>query len=190
MATTLLISETFIRDNTVFNKNVDIQDIVNNVGVAQDMFLEPILGTTFYHHIEAAYSAQTLTADEVTLMTYVKPMLAWRAAEMSLPFLTFNIKNKGPQTQGGDNSASVDSSILFYLKKEIINRAEWYAARLEKYLFLNQSLFTLYVTQGNVDLQPDRDSGYDSGFATYGNGCGYSGPRCNGFNGFWNSNGY
>lgn len=188
MATVLLISETYIRENTIFNKNVDAQDIANNIGVSQDMFLEPILGTTFYNSIEAKYSAQTLSANEVILMTYIKPMLAWRAAEMTLPFLTWNVKNKGPQTQRGDNSDPIDQSTFFYIKKEITNRAEWYAQRLERYLTLSGYLFTDYVVTGNVDLTPDHDSGYDAGFSTYDDW--NMNNRCNGFNGFWNRNGY
>lgn len=186
MVTQLLVSETYIRENTVFSKNVDAQDIANNIGVAQDMFLEPILGTTFYDALQLSYSAQTLTANETTLMMYIKPMLAYKAAEMTLPFLTYNIKNKGPQVSFGDNSAQVDNTVMLYLKKEIENRAEWYAARLEKYLVLNGSLFPLYVAaSSNQNINPDHASGYDSGFGLYdnyncGNRCGSS------FNGFWN----
>jgi len=187
MAEVLLISETYIRENTVFNKNVDIQDIVNNIGVAQDMFLEPILGSTFYDALQLAYSAQTLTANETALVLIIKPFLAYKAAVMSLPFLHYNIKNKGIQTQSGDNSAAADNSVMFYLKKELENRAEWYGQRLERYLLINGNLFTLYVSQSsNQDLNPDHSSGYDSDFATYPT-CGYN-NRCNGFNGFFNTN--
>jgi len=169
MAIINLISETFIRENTVFNKNVDAQDIANNISVAQDMFLEPILGSNFYLQIQNSYSAQTLSANETTLVLNIKPFLAWKAAEMTLPFLTYNIKNKGPQTEFGDNSAAVDNSVMFYLKKEIQNRAEWYGTRLERYLFLNQSLFPTYQSQtGNQDIIADKSgSAYDSGIATY-----------------------
>lgn len=187
--TVLLISETYLRDTIPFNKNVDISDLVTNISPAQEMFLEPVLGTTFYDYIQVQYSAQTLTVDEITLMTYIKPFIAYKTAVITLPFLQYQIKNKGPQSQNGDNSSQVDNSVLFYLKKELENRAEWYDARLQRYLFLNQTLFPLYVTQGNVDLQPNRDSGYDAGFSTYNVGCGT--PNCNGnFNGFFNRNGY
>lgn len=173
MATVLFVSETYIRENTIFNKNVDTQDITNNVGVSQDMFIEPILGSTFYQALELAYSAQTLTANEEVLMTYIKPVVAWRAAQLTLPFLTFNVKNKGPQTQNGDFSQSVDTSVMFYLKKEIENRAEWYSQRLATYLCQNANLFPSYTAPGVTNIQPNHQGGYDSGFATYGN-CGYN----------------
>lgn len=174
MATVLFVSETYIRSNTVFNKNVDTNDIANNVGVSQDMYIEPILGTTFYDALQLSYSAQTLTNDEITLMTYIKPVVAWRAAQLTLPFLTFNVKNKGPQTQNGDFSEPVDTNIMFYLKKEVENRAEWYTQRLATYLCQNANLYPLYTSPGTTNIQPTHQGAYDSGFATYNNFCGYN----------------
>jgi hypothetical protein len=105
---------------------------------------------------------------------------------MSLPFIYVQIKNKGPQLQSGENSASVDQSTFFYLKKELENRSEWYGQRLEKYLYLNQSLFPTYQVQSsNQDLIADKSiNAYDSGFATYDN-CNYIGIGCRDFNGFF-----
>ncbi len=186
MTTVLLVSETYIRESTPFNQNLDVQDIVNNIGIAQEMNLEPVLGTAFYDYIQTVYSAQTLSANETTLMLYIKPFVTYSAAELSLPFIHYRIKNKGISTQTGDFSAPADNSVMFYLKKELINRKEWYAARLEKYLVLNGSLFPLYVAaSSNQNINPDHASGYDSGFGLYdnyncGNRCGSS------FNGFWN----
>lgn len=189
MATQLLVTETYIRDNTPLSQNLDIKDIVHNIGPAQDMFLQPILGSTFYNHIESAYSAQTLTTNETVLYLLIQPMLAYRAAEMSLPFIQYQIKNKGPQTQFGDNSTSVDATAFNYLRNELKNRAEFYTQRIDKYLIHNGSLFTLYQNPGtNVDMYPDLKDAYDSGFATY-SSC-YN-NRCGGsFNGFWNTNLY
>jgi hypothetical protein len=185
------ISETSIRANTVFNLNVDIKDLVNNIPVAQDMYLEPILGTDFYDALQLTYSAHTLNADETDLMNHIKPMLAYKTASISLPFIYASIKNKGPQLQNGDNSTSVDSSTHFYLKKEIENRAEWYTVRLQRFLTNNGNKFPLYVSQStDTDLYPDKTQGYDSGFGRY-DGCNYT-PNsfCNGFNGFWRTNIY
>lgn len=181
MALINLISEAYIRENTVFSKNLDTKDIANNIGISQDMFLEPILGSTFYDEIQTKYSAQTLNANETALVLEIKPFLAYKAAVISLPFIHYQIKNKGIQTQSGDNSSPADNSVMFYLKKELENRAEWYNKRLERYLYLNQTLFPTYQSQtGNQDITADKSSStYDSGFATY--------PDNNShFNGFYN----
>jgi hypothetical protein len=169
----------------MFNKNTDMQDMVTQIPTAQDMFLEPILGTAFYDYIQLAYSAQTLTADETLLVSHIKPLLAWKTAVLSLPFLNYNIKNKGAQSQSSDFSTSVDLTTTNYLKNELENRSEWYAERLQRYLQINGNLFPLYNTQTSTeDLTPDRTSGYDSGFGQYPGGSGYGcltcGPNWNG----------
>ena len=164
----LFISETYIRENTPLNQNLDIKDIVNNIPSAQDMYIQPILGSNFYDYLLGVYSAQTLTSDEQTLVMLIKPALAYRSAEMSLPFVQYQIKNKGPQSQFGDNSNQVEMTQLSYLRNELKNRAEFYDTRLKKYLCDNGSKFPQYTTNNNVDILPEKGaSGYDSGFATY-----------------------
>jgi hypothetical protein len=169
MATTKIdfISESYIRENTVLNQNLDIKDIVNNINVAQDMYIQPILGTNFYDELLTKYNDQTLTADETTLVLHIKPGLAYRASEMSLPFIQYQIKNKGPQTQSGDNSESVDNSILLYLRNELVNRAEFYEQRLVNYLSDNKDLFDGYITDNDSDIKPTDSGNYDGGFAFY-----------------------
>ncbi len=164
----LFVSETYIRENSVMNINVDIKDVYQSAYVAQDMHIEPILGSNLYQALQLSYSAQTLTADEITLMEYIKPVVSWRATQLTLPFLTFNVKNKGPQSQNSDFSTGVGTAELFYLKKEVENRAEWYSQRLINYLCQNGNLFPLYVNPGTSNTYPDKKaSAYDSGFATY-----------------------
>jgi hypothetical protein len=166
---TYFISETYLRENTPFNQNLDINDIVNNIDPASDMHIQPILGKNFYDSLLLSYSAQTLTANETTLVMHIKPALAYRAAELSLPFIQYQIKNKGPQTQSGDNSAAIDLTTLRYLTNELKNRAEFYEQRLINYLCDNSASFPAYTTNNSTDISPSTASPYDSGFALYGN---------------------
>jgi hypothetical protein len=46
-----------------------------------------------------AYNAQTLTPDEVDLVEFIQPVIAWRSAEDAVFGLTYQLKNKGLQTQ-------------------------------------------------------------------------------------------
>lgn len=165
---TYFITESYLRSNTPLNQNLDINDIVNNIDPAQDMYIQPILGQNFYNALLVSYSAQTLTADETTLVMHIKPALAYRAAEMSLPFIQYQIKNKGPQVQSGDFSSPVDQTQLNYLRNELKNRAEFYEQRLINYLCDNSSLFPAYTTNNSTDISPSSASAYDSGFALYG----------------------
>jgi hypothetical protein len=176
MLDVLFVGEEYIRENTVFNNNVDIKTIQQSALDAQNMHVQPILGTTFYEALQLAYSAQTLTANEEILMAYIKPCVTWNAAAMTIPFLTFQIQNKGPQTLSGDFSAPVDAGTFHFLRKEIQNRSEFYSQRLVAYLFKNANLFPLYVSSENAsnDMAPNHQrSGYKNQIGLYPNGCGW-----------------
>ncbi len=149
-----LISETYLRENTPLNQNIDIKDILPNIVPAQDLFLQSILGTDLLTTIQLAYSAQTLTANEITLMEYIKPVVAYRAAELSLPFIQFQIKNKGVVQMNGDNLVETNKDILVYMRNELVNRAEFYSQRLVEYLCNNSTLYPTYSTNTGSDVQP------------------------------------
>ena len=185
MTSIYLVTESYIREHTPINGNVDTKLITPNIAPAQDMFIQDILGSTFYDALLLSYDAQTLTADETSLVLLIKPVLAYRAIEISLPFIHTTISNKGPVLQSGDNMASVDNTTLSYLRNEIKNRAEFYTARLDRYLQINGSKFPLFISPGNADMQPDTTKPYDGDFATYPADCNNN-QRCNGFNGFFN----
>lgn len=184
---TEFVTEYYIRNNTPLSQNLDVKDIVNNISPASDMHIQPVLGTPFYNDLLFKYSAQTLSVSETEVVALIQPALAYWAAEMSVPFINYQIKNKGAQTQNGDFSNNVEKDITSYLRNELKNRAEFYTQRLERYLCLSGNQFTLYVSPGTTDMQPDNSSGYDSGFAIYPNRCGIR-PYYNGF--FNNGYGY
>lgn len=177
MQTTILfVGEEYLRETIMFNLNVDIKDLEQSAYVAQDMHLQPILGTTFYNELQLAYSGQTLTPDEETLMGYIKPCVAYQAAQMTLPFLAYNVKNKGPMTQRGENADPVDAGTFHFLRKEIQNRAEFYTQRLVAYLCKNANLYPSYISSENAsnDMAPNHQrSGYKNQIGLYPNGCGW-----------------
>ncbi len=167
------ISETYIKENTPLSQNIDVKDILPHIQPAQDLHIQDILGSNFYNYLWTAYSGQTLTANEETLVTKIKPALAYRAAEMALPFIQYQVKNKGIQTQFGDNSVGVGMSELSYLRNELKNRAEFYSVRVVEYLKENSSLFSGYTTNNTTDIDPDKSSPYNCGIVFY-KGSGYN----------------
>lgn len=170
MITTIdFITEAYFREIIPFNKNVDMNDITPQFNVAGDMHIQPILGQNYYNELLASYSAQTLNADETILVGHIQPALAYRVSVMTLPFLNISVKNKGPQTQSGDFSDSVDLTGMKFLKNELENRSEFYETRLVNYLCKNSALFPGYITDNSTDISPSSTSPYDSGFALYGN---------------------
>ena len=146
-------------------------DIVRNIEPASQMHSQPILGSDLYDDLLVKFSAQTLSTIETELVLLIKPMEAYRSAEMAIPFINFQVKNKGIQTQNGNNSNEVDTGVMSYLRKELINRAEFYTERLQTFLCKNSSSFPLYVNPtDDSNMKPNQEIGYDAGIAEYDNG--------------------
>ena len=169
MATRILfVSEQYMRDNLPISRNLDNKDLMPNVQMAEELYIQDILGSEFYSYIYSAFTAQTLTPDEVTLVQdYIKPAEAYRGLALALPFLSFQIKNKGSQKQSDDFSTPTDFSELKFLIHNAENRAEFYEKRVVKYLCMNEALFPQYKTNNDGVITPNNKNGWDSGLLFY-----------------------
>lgn len=165
------VTEYYVKTATTVSNNVDPRSISPQLAVSSDMVIKKILkgcdgSNSFYNSLLASYVAQTLTPDEIELVGYIRPALAWRVAYNTTSSLFAQITNKGPQTQNGDNSAAPDNSGLYYLLNTLQRDAEFYQQELVEYLRHNKGLYTGY-TGSYCDL----DNQYDAGIGIYEDGC-------------------
>jgi hypothetical protein len=169
MATrTLFVSEQYMRDNLPLSRNLDSKDLMPNVQMAEELFIQDILGSEFYSYLYSAFTSQTLTSDEVILVQdYIKPAEAYRGLALGLPFLQYQIKNKGAQAQSDDFSTNAGFNELKFLISNAENRAEFYEQRLNKYLCKYSSLFPEYKTNNDGIIPPNQNNKWDSGLLFY-----------------------
>lgn len=156
MAQTLFVSEQYIKDFTPVGPLVEWNEIEPSLHLAQDSFIQDMLGTNFYVYLQAQFEAQVLTADEIELVARIKPALAHRVAEQAIPFINWQIKNKGIMTQRGDYADPASLESIKYLRNELANRAEFYSVRLTKWLCDNRALFPQYEFNNTTDMKPTR----------------------------------
>ena len=150
------ITETYLKVNTPITANVDVTDVTPYIATQAQLRVMPILGTTYYNYLLAAYNAQTLTNDEETLVTFIQPVIAWRSAEDAIFGLTYQLKNKGLQTQFGDFSASVSRSEVAFGMEHYAQKASFFEQRLIRWLLANRNLFPIFISTANqdTDLRP------------------------------------
>lgn len=154
------ITESYLKTNTPITANVDVTDVFPYVATQSQLRVMPILGTVFYNHMLAAYNNQTLTPDEEILVSFIQPVIAWRSAEDCVFGLTYQLKNKGLQTQFGDNSSSVSRSEVAFSMEHYAQKASFFEARLSRWLLANKNLFSLFTSLQNrdTDLRPMIDA--------------------------------
>ena len=167
----LFISETYVKNNTVIDENVDMRIILPSIRDAQELRILPLLGTPLYEDLKTKITGSTLTADDITLLDdYIAPCMAqWTLYECSVSML-FKYRNKSVATKSSENSQPISYQDLQFLRDDWKNKAEEREARLINYLSDNSTLFPKY-TETSDDLNP-RTTAYQTGFflgGDYGN---------------------
>ena len=197
-AVVLLVSEEKIKSFTALHENVRVEDIAPFILQAQDLYLQPQLGTKFYKNLKDAVLNNTLTGDETNLLEdYISPMLINRAFALAIPFIKYKVVDKGILSGNSETATQTTLDEVQYLIQKVEDTAEFYAQRLREFFFDNPGMFPDYVNPGVKGMMPDRTSPYFSGLVvprpygygaykyTYGYGkddcfCFWAGPAGNG----------
>lgn len=165
-ANILFISEQTLKDRSLLQDNVDPKLIKPTIKQAQDMFIEPILGTGLYLELQDQINADDVTTLNATLLNnYITDCLCWYVASEMVMSLGFKLTNKNVLKKTSENSDVPSISELFDVMEYYKNKAEWYAQRITNYLCENNTDYPLYDNPGNgVDTIHPNITSYSNGF--------------------------
>jgi hypothetical protein len=155
MAKALWIGEDYLKENGLINGNADMKVVQPNIIFVQDTHIKRILGTDLFDEINGQIIANTVTALNTTLLTYITDCLFWYILAESTDEFKYRYMNKGVMVKNSDNSQPADLTDIERLISKYKNRAEYYAERTRKYLLKNLSSYPLYSTNADIDdIQP------------------------------------
>jgi len=162
MATALFVSRDEIVKFTALNGNIDTDNFLQWVKVAQDIHIQSYLGTKLFKKINDDLVAGTLSGNYLSLTNvYIKPMLIhWSMVEY-LPFAAYTISNKGVYKHNSETSDTVNKDEIDFLVEKERSIAENYSRRFIDYMSFNQSLFPEYNTNSNADVYPTKESDFN-----------------------------
>jgi len=162
MATALFVSRDEIVKFTALNGNIDTDNFLQWVKVAQDIHIQSYLGTKLFKKINDDLVAGTLSGNYLSLTNvYIKPMLIhWSLVEY-LPFAAYTISNKGVYKHNSETSDTVNKEEIDFLVEKERSIAENYSRRFIDYMSFNQSLFPEYNTNSNADVYPTKESDFN-----------------------------
>jgi hypothetical protein len=155
---TLFISVQSIKDRTGLHANVDEKLILPEIKTAQDMYIMPALGSTFYNRLQAGINGNNLNADEQSLLNnYVTDCLIYYVMSELPMGLSYQFYNKGLLRKSGENQENPSMQDMIDVANRYRTRAEFYKQRLIKYLRQNNTMFTEYLnyTSGIDTIIPD-----------------------------------
>lgn len=161
----LFLSVDYLRDNTVINGNVDGELLEPFILLAQNVHIEPVVGTGLYNSLIASIEANTLAGDDKVLMDdYLQPALLQWALYEALPFINYKLTNKAISTKNSDNSDAVELDELHYLRSTVSDVAQYMSERATLYLKSNLDLYPLYSNYGSTcDAIKPNHSNYFNG---------------------------
>ena len=151
----LFISPDDLVKRTAINGNVDRDQMVQFIKIAQDIHVQALLGTALYNKLKDDVLNDTLTGNYETLMTdYVQDVLVHYAMVEILPFLAYKVSNGGVFRKQSENSEGIDKNELEYLIQKERDTAEHYGRRLVSYLTFYGSLTPEYYENQNGQMYP------------------------------------
>ena len=158
MATTLFITQTDLKANTILNGNVDADLFMQFIKIAQQMHVQNYLGTQLYNTITTKINTSTLNGDYLNLVKdYVQPMLIHFAMIDYLPFANYQIRNGGVFKHRSENSETPSKEELDILVQKHRTFADFYATRFIDYMGINAATkFPEYWTNRDSDMYPDQ----------------------------------
>ena len=160
MATALFISLNELKKNTAINGNIDANKLLPAIKTAQQLEIEPILGTDLYDKLSSEISGATLSGVYLTLKNdYIHDVLIHFAIAYYLPYASYQITNGGiSKWNGGQNFESLESGELNMMVNKEKALAESYKQRLIDHLCNNSSLYPEYSTNTGEDIKPSNDT--------------------------------
>jgi len=173
MINVFFTSQAWLASYLPISKNVQYSDLVPHLQTVHQINLNEFLGTNFFNYLLNTYSAQTLNANETILVEdYIKPYTAWQMLYYALPYMSYQLFNKGMLQLTSENSQTTDLDIIKYMTKLTNDRSMWFSQRLINYLCDNSSLFPQYTNNNGDDIKPFKgDTTYDAdlflGYSTY-----------------------
>lgn len=157
MAQALFVTRQDIVEFTSMNGNVDVDNFVQWVKVAQDIHIQNYLGTDLFNKINDDIVSNTIANPYLALLTnYIKPMVIHWSMVEALPFMHYTIANKGIYKHGSENAETATIEEVEKLVDKYRSIAQHYTDRFIDYMCDNSSTFPEYLSNSGPDMYPDK----------------------------------
>lgn len=168
--TAILLSEQRLKQYTSLDINVRVDLITPYLISAQDIYVQDLLGTTFYNRIKSGVILNDLNAQEQELLNdYLQPLIAHYALYFMLPYIKYKIVEKGLLNGTSEETESTNLEDLQYIRQCELDLAQFYQERAREYLRNSPGVFPQYDAWNSRDgMSPNRERPYFSGLVTSG----------------------
>ena len=163
---TMLCSPSAVKAVTSVNYNVEDVEIGVAIRRAQDIYLQPIIGTKMLRKLQTlVYNAARNLPDNINNSTnedyaellndYVQPLLTAQALDTLYFQISFKVRNIGVSRDADTNISYASLSEIRHLQNVVRTDIAEYSTRVSRYLYIHRDAFAeeLGCTDG-VDYPP------------------------------------
>lgn len=145
----LFISPSLLKSRTAISSSIDDDILKAQIKLAQDIYIQPALGSTLYLRLQTGIDDSGLTPNEKVLInTYITDSLIWYTMSL-LPFaLGYQVFAKGVLQKTSEESNAPARADLELISSQHKQSAEFYKTRLINYLRQNYTLYAQYMEPG------------------------------------------
>jgi len=162
MAEILFVSPSDVIKRTGINGNVDRDQMIQFIKIAQDIHVQGILGTKLFNKIKTDITGDSLAGDYLVLFTdYIQDMVIHYSAIEILPYIHYKVANGGIYTKGSENGQSVTKEDLDYLVQKERDIAEHYARRFVDHMAFYNAKFPEYNSASDDDMYPSKNQNFN-----------------------------
>lgn len=157
MNNVLFISEKSIKENSLVSNNVDGKYIQNAIKTAQDISLQPIIGSKMFRKLAQMIQDDALTDEYRNLLVdYIQPILVNSVMSDLVLQLTYKFRNIGAVQTTDTNIMLPSLKDLQYIREDYNLKAQFYMNRLSDFLQANCTRFKDYPGCGCGELKAKR----------------------------------
>ena len=156
-ATTYLIDEEMLKTYSVMTRNTGIDKIIPYLLLAQDYYMENILGVPLMFELKTQVSTDTLTEANKALIVKMAPCLAAWTDFLAARSLSYTVTQKGLTAESSENSRSLNEKELGYYIHTLRETATMAQDMLVKYLCRCADQYELWRPDSDCDCSKYTD---------------------------------
>lgn len=149
---TMLCSPSDVKAVTAVNYNVEDGEVGVAIRRAQDIYLQPIIGTAMMRELQRlVFNAINTLPDNITaaknaeykelLDNYVQPLLIAQTLDVLFVQLSYKLRNIGVSRDADTNVSAATLSDIKHLQNIVRTDIAEYSTRLSRYMYVHKDAF-------------------------------------------------
>lgn len=143
--------------SNIISNDIDDNLIVPSILLAQDKYIQQILGENLYNWYKDGITNGTITTGDkkYLLDNYILPCLMYYTIKEALPFISFKLTNKAIVEKSDNSSRSAGVQNIKMLSQTVENSGIFYGKRIYEFISNVPGSFPEYYSQvGNNRIVP------------------------------------